>query len=233
MPYKSNESLPDSIKKLPQAAQSLYRKAYNNVSGKYDEATTSKIAWGVVKKKFKKVDGKWIARGLSSDTFTFTIDTKEGELIQRAENGEFYIEGVLSDTLPDQLGTSFTEQALMDFADQINSGNIQGGITHQEYNDLIQKYLHLPTNEFIARARKERKGILKLVKAVYEKGKLWIKALVDKRYANHVRKFNKMSIEAHVPENLRHGNKFLGGTIIGFALDNNAINPRAEVTSAS
>ncbi len=233
MQYKSNNELPKSIKKLPSPVQTLFRESYNKVSDKYNDDKSFRIAWTFVKKKFKMVDGKWIARGMSANTFTFKLQSKEGDFVQRADNGEFFIEGVLSDTLPDELGTSFTEEALKSFAKQINEGNILGGITHQEFDELKIKYSHLDDNEFIARARTERKGILKVIKAIYDKGKLWIKAIVDKRYANHIKRFKKMSIEAFVPPSLRKGGKFYGGTIIGLALDNNAINPRAMITSAS
>ena len=230
MPYKTNEELPSALKKLPQKAQTMYRKAFNQMYAKHkDDSKASTIAWSVVKKHFKQVDGKWVAKGMSAETFTFSIDTKEDVFVQKADDGNFYIEGTLSDIFPDSDGWSFTEEALMDFANQINELPIFGGITHQEWQDLKMKYSHLPENEFIEKARTERKGILKSVKAIYDKGKLLIKAIVDKRYANHVKKFNKISLEAYVPSKLKQAGKYLGGKILGFALDNNAINPRATI----
>ena len=90
-------------------------------------------------------------------------------------------------------------------------------------------YSHLDKDTFVAKARQERKGILKVVKAVYEKGKLWIKAIIDKRYIKRVKGFKSMSLEAYIPENKQSGNKYFGGEILGLALDNNAINPRARI----
>lgn len=232
MKYKSTNELPSSIKKLPMVAQKLFLSTFNDSVKRQSDEVAFKVAWTIVKKQFKLVEGKWIARGMSSDNYTFVIETKEDVFVQRADDGEFFIEGVLSDVLPDELGTSFTPEALQSFADQINSGQIFGGITHQEWNELKVKYSHLPDDQFIARARSDRKGILKIIKAVYEKGKLWIKAIVDKRYANHIKKFKKMSIEAIIPKQMRKNGKFLGGTIIGLALDNNAINPRAVITAS-
>jgi cation transport regulator ChaB len=226
----SNKELPSGIQRLPQKAQSIYRESYNTMYSKHkDESVSSKIAWNVVKQHFKKVDDHWVGKGMSAETYTFNIDTKDDLFIQKADDGNFYIEGTLSDIFPDSDGWSFTEEALIDFANQINNLPIFGGITHQEWQELKMKYSHLPEEEFIEKARNERKGILKTVKAIYEKGKLWIKAIVDKRYVNQIRKFNKMSLEAYVPKQMKEAGKYLGGKILGFALDNNAINPRAEV----
>jgi len=226
----SNKELPEGIQRLPQKAQSMYRESYNAMYSKHkDESISSKIAWNVVKKQFHKVDNQWVGKGMSAETYTFNIDTKEDMFIQKADDGNFYIEGTLSDIFPDSDGWSFTEEALENFAAQINNLPLFGGITHQEWQELKMKYSHLSENEFIAKARTERKGILKTIKAIYENGKLWIKALVDKRYINHVKKFNKMSLEAFVPPENKKGKQYTGGTILGFALDNNAINPRAIV----
>lgn len=229
MPYKKIEDLPAPVKKLPLKAQQMFMSAFNKVIDKYDEDTAFQIAWGVIKKKFKKVEGKWIAKGMSADTFTFDIELKDDVFIQKAEDGNYYIEGVLSDIFPDSDGWSFTEDALKDFAEQINNLPIFGGITHQEWNDIKMKYSHLPENLFVEKARNERQGILKTVKAIYDKGKLLIKAIVDKRYLNHVNKFNKMSLEAFMPIKDKVNKKYIKGKILGFALDNNAINPRSTV----
>ena len=230
MPYTNNEELPSALKKLPSKAQSLYRQVFNEMYAKHkDDSKASTIAWTVVKKQFKQVDGKWVAKGMSRELYTFNIDTKDDIFIQKADDGEFYIEGILSDIYPDSEGWSFTEETLKDFANQINEISICGGITHQEWKELQMKYSHLSEEEFIQKARTERKGILKTVKAVYENGKLWIKAIVDKRYANQVKKFNKISLEAIIPKQFQQAGKYLGGKILGFALDNRAVNPRANI----
>ncbi len=231
MPYSSVKDLPPQIKKLPYKAQVMFMKAFNSAYGSHkDDVFAFKVAWSVVKKRFKKVNGKWVAKGFMPKLYTFDIEMKDPEtFITKADDGNYYLEGVLADTLPDSEGKAFTEEALKEFEKQINSGQIIGGITHKEYQELIMKYSHLPTDEFIAKALSERKGILKTIKAIYDKGKLWIKALIDKRYLNHIKKFKKMSIEAFVPKELQQEGKYLGGRVLGFALDNRAINPRAIV----
>jgi cation transport regulator len=69
MPYDRNEELPPSIQRaLPQHAQDIYRAAFNNAwyqhtqSGAIDEAAVHRIAWGAVKRQYKKRDGVWVRR---------------------------------------------------------------------------------------------------------------------------------------------------------------------------
>ncbi len=62
MPYKTNKSLPDSVKgSLPQHARTIYRKAFNSAEEQYDsEARAHKVAWSAVKKEYKKKGDKWV-----------------------------------------------------------------------------------------------------------------------------------------------------------------------------
>ena len=75
MPYKDNESLPDTIKSaLPTKAQDLFRNAFNGAYAKdSDEAKCNKIAWGAVKNAGyeKGENDKW------SKKENFTIDNVE------------------------------------------------------------------------------------------------------------------------------------------------------------
>jgi cation transport regulator len=64
MPYSSTQELPDPIKKhLPQHAQSIFKEAFNSAFHEYedtDETRAFKIAWGAVKRQYRKVNGKWV-----------------------------------------------------------------------------------------------------------------------------------------------------------------------------
>jgi cation transport regulator len=62
MPYSKNSELPDSVKVLPAAAQSIFRKAFNSAEKQYDdEERAFKVAWAAVKKAgYKKEDGEWV-----------------------------------------------------------------------------------------------------------------------------------------------------------------------------
>lgn len=74
MPYKTNADLPASVREhLPEHAQDIYRKAYNNAHHQYQdpskrrdpneslESVCAAVAWGAVKKDFVKDEktGKW------------------------------------------------------------------------------------------------------------------------------------------------------------------------------
>jgi len=74
MPYKSKKELPDSVKdNLPEHAQEIYRKAFNNAWKQYKEPserkgsasreeTAHKVAWSAVKEEYKKGGGKWVRK---------------------------------------------------------------------------------------------------------------------------------------------------------------------------
>ena len=226
--YNNNNELPTTIKKLPYDAQSLYRGAYNKVSPKYDEVTSGRVAWEIVKKKFTRINKEWVAKGMSRNLYVFNMKVSEDIFIKKADDGVYYLEATLSDTDVDGQGKRFTAEALEDYANQINTFGVSGNITHKSWDDFTVSNSHLSEEEFIKKARSERKGIFKTIKAVFKEGKLWIKALIDKRYMNHVKKFNRVSIEALVPTRYQNNNEYQkGGVVLGFALDNNPINPRA------
>ncbi|MEM5773923.1 MAG: ChaB family protein [Anaerolineaceae bacterium] len=75
MPYRKISELPDSVKNnLPEHAQEIYMKAFNNAYEQYDrpeerrgdasrEEVAHKVAWAAVKKEYQKdeTSGKWKA----------------------------------------------------------------------------------------------------------------------------------------------------------------------------
>jgi cation transport regulator len=227
MPYRENSELPPNIKRLPVGAQTMFRKVFNSSISRHGEVLANKIAWAAVKTKFKRVGDNWVAKGMGLSFFTFSMTTNKEVFVKKGADGEYYLEATLSDNQFDSEGRRFTSEALQTYANQINTYGIAGFITHRDWDDFKMANSHLSEEEFIRKARTERKGILKTVKAIYEKGKLWIKALIDKRYINHVKRYNKVSIEALVPTRYQTSTEYRGGYALGFALDNNAINPRA------
>jgi len=77
MPYDRNEDLPDSVQHvLPPHAQDIYRAAFNSAwdqrirSGALDEAALHRIAWGAVKRQYRKVNGAWILRDSPAARFS-------------------------------------------------------------------------------------------------------------------------------------------------------------------
>ena len=65
MPYKTNQELPDTVKVLPDAAQIIFRNAFNSAYAKEpSDEKAYKIGWGAVKNAgFEKGEGgNWIKR---------------------------------------------------------------------------------------------------------------------------------------------------------------------------
>jgi cation transport regulator len=62
MPYASNDDLPASVRNhLPQHAQDIFRKAFNNAWRTYGarEEIAHRVAWAAVKKRYRKIDEDW------------------------------------------------------------------------------------------------------------------------------------------------------------------------------
>lgn len=74
VPYKSIEDLPKGVRNaLPASAQRIYMNAYNRAVAKgWPEDRRNMYAWGAVKKRFKKSDGKWVK--MSDEEIVSTLD---------------------------------------------------------------------------------------------------------------------------------------------------------------
>jgi cation transport regulator len=72
MPYAINSDLPPPVRRvLPEHAQDIYREAFNHAFATYAGSTSGeerahRIAWGAVKRSYRKVARAWVAR----DKFT-------------------------------------------------------------------------------------------------------------------------------------------------------------------
>ena len=65
MPYKLNKDLPKNVRGvLPQGAQTIFRKAFNNAFKQYkgQEVRAFRVAWSAVKKVYKKKGNKWVKK---------------------------------------------------------------------------------------------------------------------------------------------------------------------------
>ena len=66
MPYRIIEDLPASVRDhLPLHAQEIYLAAFNNAWRQYGhehdgEATTHRIAWAAVKRRYRKQGDRWV-----------------------------------------------------------------------------------------------------------------------------------------------------------------------------
>jgi cation transport regulator len=74
MPYEKKSQLPGQVKEnLPDHAQDIYRKAFNNAWDQYKdpsdrkgdasrEETAHKVAWDAVKNEYTKEEDKWVKK---------------------------------------------------------------------------------------------------------------------------------------------------------------------------
>lgn len=76
MPYKTNADLPESIRNsLPAEAQAIFRSAYNSHKERHPDASEEdcmKVAWGAVKRTYKKEGGRWVKKSTGD-----SIDVRE------------------------------------------------------------------------------------------------------------------------------------------------------------
>lgn len=156
------------------------------------------VAWNVIKPKLKDEGGKLVAMsGAFIPPKIHSIMTSEPELkvVMNSETEEIILDAVLADTDKNTDGDFFTEEELRSIETQINTfGSTLPDVDHEKLNSLVKKYGN--NYDAIVAELKREKGIFKNIKAVFEKGKLWIQAVLDKRYKNHTEKFKGLSIES-------------------------------------
>ena len=69
MPYANNEDLPPSVRDhLPPHAQDIFRAAFNSANAEYSgdprqEEIAFRVAWAAVKRRYHKVDDRWLPIG--------------------------------------------------------------------------------------------------------------------------------------------------------------------------
>lgn len=63
MPYKDTSELPEQVKSLPEGAKRIWMRTFNNAYSRLkNELAAIKIAWSAVKKKYHKVNDKWVLK---------------------------------------------------------------------------------------------------------------------------------------------------------------------------
>ena len=89
MPYQALSDLPDAVQKMPNHAQEIYMKAFNNAFEQYngDEAKSAATAWSAVKTKYEQdADGNWKAKEAK-----MLSDKNKSKLLQSALMSEYKI----------------------------------------------------------------------------------------------------------------------------------------------
>ena len=168
------------------------------------------VANSMLLKELKKPAPKKELLKRSVEKVSFKLDDKI--LIKRSADGEEFITAVLATDDVNLDGKKFSPELLKSWADSINSGNtLVGDVDHQMWDRVVAENLDPNTVKAIM---KDKKGIAKAVKAVYEKGKLFVRLVFDKRYRRQIMNSKGLSLEAYV--DTREDGLVEGGDLFGF-----------------
>jgi hypothetical protein len=189
----------DIDKLLPLSGVKYFNDVYNKaLSNGSSEGVALGVAWSAVKNKLVVQGGSLVAMSDNFETptlFSFKMSQPEINVVMNSETEEIILDAILADTTPNTEGKFFTDEELQSISEQINvMGSTLPDVDHEKLNSLVKKFGN--NYDAIVAELKKEKGIFKNIKATFEKGKLWIQAVLDKRYKNHTEKFKSLSIEA-------------------------------------
>jgi cation transport regulator ChaB len=223
MVYNNIEGLPLELRNvLPEKGQAVFLEVFNNSYNKHkSEAQAFATAWSVIKGRFNKVDGKYVANSKDFTVptlYSFSLSEPTTKVIMNADIEEIVMEAVLATDERNTEGKYFTTEELGQIAEQINiNGSTIPDTEHEVLQTLIKTYGH--NYDKIRNELKNKKGIMKSIKAAVEDGKLWIQAVLDKRYKNHLEKFKGLSIEAVADADIT--GRLKNPMYLGFTFTNN------------
>lgn len=148
-------------------------------------------------------------------TVSFVVDNSNGSFLKRSDDGEDYISLKLSTTDEHKDGVQYTSELLHKWEQQINKEGIVGDVDHELYDQLLTSGM---SDEQVKTALKGKPGIAKGIKAVFENGILWIRALIDKRYKRLIEQSQGVSAEAFVNYD-DDGKTVTDGDLLGFTFN--------------
>jgi hypothetical protein len=213
---------------IPQHMQPMWQSVYNeSLSQGQTMATVLANKW-VLQNSVVREPVCRASETLVPIKFAITAE----HMIVRSSEGQDYVTAVLSDDqpywVPDMHGQwsmeQFTGTVLEKFAATINKETPVGDMDHKFYDTVLKQNF---SDEMIKRALKQKPGIVKAVQAVVNKGKLYLRLLIDKRYKKVIEKAKGLSLEAMVSKDST--GKVVDGTLLGFtvAVDHTPVNQRA------
>lgn len=229
MPFTTDSDLPKYVANKPQEIKNKWILIFNAAQEKYGENKAMIIANTWLKKIItsKKLEAQTMEAKTTVETLTFEL--AEGELIKQTEDGEEYVDFVLVDDKTDNKGNKWNAATLKKWTDGINNGEISivGDTDHEGYNDVVSKVVD--PAKAAALIKNLKKGFAKSVKAIYDNGKMWVRAIIDKRYRTKIRNAKGVSLEAMATRDI-NGN-IVDGELLGFtfAVKGNPVNPRAVI----
>lgn len=198
---------------MPENLKEGWFKVYNSACASDGEKKSILMANAWVKNQLPTRE-KFIKRS----AVTLQLYTREG-FIKRSDDGDDYITFILNSTETHADGKKFDEAMLKEWAEYINKNPsaVGGGdIDHMLYDSLYNSNL---TDEQLRTVLKQKKGIAKMVQAIYDEGKLWIRAIIDKRYRKVIEKAKGVSAEAFISQ--YEGNTVKKAELLGFTFNVN------------
>lgn len=205
-----NMETPNFVLKYDENTQKKWKKIVTVSSDKYglNRATVLANEW---LKTQPVPQSHFIKRSAVSLTL---VEGREG-FIKRSADGQEYVHFVLNSTSEHKDGTYFSEGMLKKWAEYIKAHpELVGDVDHVLYDKLLNSDISNETAKVLLR---NKKGIAKAVDAVYEKGKLWVKAIIDKRYRKIIEKAKGVSAEAYWTQ--KSGNVWEDGDLLGFSFN--------------
>lgn len=191
----------ESLKKLPKKAFDLWEATFKAAKSKYSESRAAKIAWSAVKKKFKKVEDKWVARAsdlniVTTVRYEFSADEAS---VSRSDDGYSYVDYILLTSGVHRDGIRFGPMAYNSLIDQINNEGLVGRVDdglHEEWNSLIKRGM---SPEEIEEYLQSQDTGIRAVKAFNKDGKIIARIKVRQDLVDKVLSYRGASVEARFP----------------------------------
>jgi hypothetical protein len=203
-----DQNLPTYVRGRPREIVIKWVDIFNTVTKEHGE----ELAFIVANKWLTKyyADHKYVKRCV----IQMDVDSSE-KFISRSEDGEEYISLVLGSTEPHKDGMIYSEALLKKWESDINTGHLSigGDIDHELYDKLLDSGL---SDDTIRKELKSKPSIAKAFKAIYENGKLFLRAMIDKRYRKIITESKGVSAEAFVKMD---NNKAIDGELLGFSFN--------------
>lgn len=231
MPYNGSDDkeLPNYVKKMPKIVRVKWVAIFNETYKKDGESVAFRLANAWLKKHVSKKSSEVMASKAedSVEFFTLNFEFPEEQLVVKALGDEEVIEAILTDVGTDSDGDSYDESFLYELAEQINKEGIIGDFDHEEMQRLRKIGFD---KDSIKSAMKSKQGVAKAIKAAVRDGKLWVQAVIDKRYKKRILNSRGISLEGLFRKKAGT-NVYEAGSIFGFTFTENmtARNPRAGI----
>ena len=206
----------------------MWEATYSTAKEKYGEKRAAKIAWTAIKDRFKKVNGKWVARSSDFemiDTVHYVFEQDE-TTVTKSEDGYTVTDYILSGNNKDTTGYAFGDFALKSIASQINESGIVGRLNEDKHERLKQLQKQGLSPEEIEEELNKDTGI-KAISAKYENGKLIAKVKIREDLVDEALKYKGVSIEARLPKESIREKTYTQARATGFVFTNNPANPIA------